>query len=142
MRSTEPGRVMEHEEERVVEVPLEDLLRALDERGGTGLDLSPGDPVCRAAASRIRELWKRVQEKVQEKRSFRLDERVSILAAAWRQVSGIVSGVGDTGREGYVVEIQHPLYKVRLSETPGEGPLYWVRSTEIELAPPAEEATP
>ncbi len=133
MRSTEPGRVMEHEEERVVEVPLEDLLRALDERGGTGLDLSPGDPVCRAAASRIRELWKRVQEKVQEKRSFRLDERVSILAAAWRQVSGIVSGVG---------EIQHPLYKVRLSETPGEGPLYWVRSTEIELAPPAEEATP
>ena len=32
------------------------LLKELDEQGGQGLDLSPGDPVCRQAASAIRAL--------------------------------------------------------------------------------------
>jgi acyl-CoA reductase-like NAD-dependent aldehyde dehydrogenase len=35
---------------------MDDLLKRLDADGATGADLSPGDPVCKAAAARIRAL--------------------------------------------------------------------------------------
>lgn len=38
-----------------------ELMRRLDQDGATGADLSPGDPVCAAAALRIRELEKTLQ---------------------------------------------------------------------------------
>ncbi len=38
----------------------EELAKKLDERGNTGCDLSPGDPVCKEAAALIREQAERI----------------------------------------------------------------------------------
>ena len=37
------------------------LLKRLDEAGNTGLDLSPGDPVCAEAAKEIRRLTRKIK---------------------------------------------------------------------------------
>ena len=49
----------ENELERQIEV--DKLINALKEQGGTGLDLSPGDPVCRMAANVIIEMERKIK---------------------------------------------------------------------------------
>lgn len=44
----------------------EELLRALDSAGATGLDLSPGDDLAKAAAAKIRELLDLLKETYQK----------------------------------------------------------------------------
>ncbi len=143
MRSHEVGRTMERVDDGTTEIPVEDILRELDARGATGLDMSPGDPICRSAARKIRELLAQVQEKKQTEQVFRNGEKVRVTSPSWKEEYH-----GEIGRLGVIQDIdvdaanpEHPLYRVKFPKPPGNY-YAWLRASEIELAPPDEETAP